>query len=103
MRHVNPWLYERIKVFREQAGMTQAELARKLNLTRASVNAWEMGLSVPSAQSIIDLAKVFHVSTDTILGVDSSYMIDISDLTAEQARIVALLVQHFNSENIKSD
>ena len=73
------------------------------NLTRASVNAWEMGLSVPSAQSIIDLAKVFHVSTDTILGVDSSYMIDISDLTPEQARIVALLVQHFNSENKKSD
>lgn len=101
MRYANLWLYEKIKELREQTGMTQAELARRLKLTRASVSAWEMGLAVPSAQSIVDLANVFHVTTDTILGVSSSQTLDLSDLTEEQQKIIALLVQHFDNENKK--
>ena len=55
-------LAEKIKSIREQLGMTQAEVARKLGLTRSSINGWEMGLSVPSTQYIVELAKLFNVS-----------------------------------------
>lgn len=96
-------IYDTIKTLRQQANMTQAELARKLDVTRSSVNAWEMGISTPSVQNIVELADILHVSTDTILGVDSAYSIDISNLTPEQQKIVALLVQHFDSENKKGD
>ena len=41
-------LPEKIKLLRETCGLTQAALAKKLGLTRASINAWEMGLSTPS-------------------------------------------------------
>lgn len=92
---------ERIKNFRTGAGLTQAELARKLHLTRASVNSWETGLSLPSVQSVADLAELFNVSTDTILGVRQEYTLDISDLTDEQKRLVADLVRHFHKENKK--
>ena len=61
-------LAEKIKSIREQLGMTQAEVARKLGLTRSSINGWEMGLSVPSTQYIVELAKLFNVSTDYLLG-----------------------------------
>ena len=44
---------DRIKTLREENQMTQAELARRLSITRASVNAWEMGISVPSTQYIV--------------------------------------------------
>ena len=40
----------RIKLLRDQRGMTQTELAKRLGITRSSVNAWEMGISVPSTQ-----------------------------------------------------
>ena len=50
-------IYDKIKLLREQKGLTQAELARKLGLTRAGVNAWEMGLSMPSTQYIVELAR----------------------------------------------
>lgn len=103
MRYANLWLYENIKALREQAGITQSELARRLNVSRASVNAWETGLSVPSAQNIVELASIFHVSTDTILGVGSAYALDISDLTAEQKKLVADLVRHFHGENKKGE
>ena len=47
---------ERIKTLRENFGLSQAELAGRLDITRSSVNAWEMGISVPSTQYIVELA-----------------------------------------------
>ena len=47
---------ERIKILREQAGMSQEKLAKRLGITRSSVNAWEMGISTPSTQYIAELA-----------------------------------------------
>ena len=58
---------ERIKTLRENFGLSQAELAGRLDITRSSVNAWEMGISVPSTQYIVELAQLFGVSTDFIL------------------------------------
>ena len=50
---------ERIKTLREKFGLSQAELAGRLDITRSSVNAWEMGISVPSTQYIVELAQLF--------------------------------------------
>ena len=94
-------IYDTIKTLRQQSDMTQTELARKLDVTRSSVNAWEMGISTPSVQNIVELAAIFHVTTDTILGVSSSQTLDIGSLTEEQQKLVALLVQHFDNENKK--
>ena len=55
---------DRIKKLRQQFGLTQSDLAKKLNITRSSVNAWEMGISIPSTQYIVELAELFKVSTD---------------------------------------
>lgn len=41
---------EKIKSLRQQDSLTQAELAKRLGITRSSVNAWEMGISAPSTQ-----------------------------------------------------
>ena len=50
------YMADKIKQLREQMGYTQAELARKLKLTRSSINGWEMGLSVPSTPMVVELA-----------------------------------------------
>ena len=50
-----------IKNLRDQRGMSQSELAKRLSITRSSVCAWEQGLSCPTAQYIIELAKLFRV------------------------------------------
>ena len=64
-------LYDIIKELREDAGYSQAQLAKKLDVTRSSVNAWEMGISAPTTQYIVALAKLFHVSTDYLLGLEN--------------------------------
>lgn len=82
-------LADRIKTLREGAGLTQAEVARMLGLTRSGVNAWEMGLSVPSTQYIVELAKCFGVSTDYLLGLENTSTISVKGLTQKQ--VAALL------------
>lgn len=91
-----------IKALRQQSGFTQSELARKLNITRSSVNAWEMGISIPSTQFVVELARIFRVSTDAILGVSSKRTLDISSLTQEQERILLSILQYFNKVNEES-
>ncbi|MBD9097587.1 MAG: XRE family transcriptional regulator [Ruminococcaceae bacterium] len=51
---------EKIKALREARGITQAELARKLSITRGGVNSWEQGFSTPSPASIVEPAHVLR-------------------------------------------
>lgn len=90
---------EKIKFLREQKGFTQSDLAKKLNITRSSVNAWEMGISVPSTQYIIQLASLFSVSTDYLLGVENTSTIDISGLSEKDIQIIYSLVAHLKNKN----
>lgn len=90
---------DRIKNLREQSGMTQAELAKQLGITRSSVNAWEMGISVPSTQYIVELAGLFRVSTDYLLGLNTSATVNISGLTEADIQLVHHLISHLKAKN----
>ena len=94
---------ERIKVLREQKGMTQADLARQLGITRSSVNAWEMGISVPSTQYIVELSNMFNVSTDYLLGVDATASVSVAGLTEQDVHLVHQLICHLKEKNETSD
>ena len=89
---------DNIKRLREASHLTQTELAKKLNITRSSVNAWEMGISVPSTTYLIELALLFHVSTDFLLGLEQNNTIDISTLSEREAILVYELVDYFTSQ-----
>ena len=91
-------LAEKIKTLREQAGMTQSELAKILKLTRSSVNGWEMGLSVPSTAVIVEIAKVFNISTDYLLGLDNQATIKVGGLTEKEVAILCELAKCFRSK-----
>ena len=93
-------IYERIKKLREKQGYTQTELAKMLGVTRSCVNAWEMGISVPSTQYIVELAGIFNVSTDYLLDVAPSASINISGLTEADVRIVYALIEHLRKSHI---
>lgn len=86
-----------IKALRETAGFSQAELAKRLGVTRSSVNAWEMGLSVPTAQYVVEMAQLFRVSTDYLLGLNHNETIYIDGLTHEEKQILYSLINYFQS------
>lgn len=92
---------DRIRTLRLEKQMTQSELAKMLGITRSSVNAWEMGLSVPSTQYIIEMARMFNVSTDYIMDVDKYAAISIVGLDDEEVKIVHTIIEHFRNKSDK--
>ena len=85
---------ERIKILREQAGMSQEKLAKRLGITRSSVNAWEMGISTPSTQYIAELAGLFRGSADYLLGLSETATVSVAGLTEADVGLVCHLISH---------
>ena len=82
---------ETIKELREARGWTQADLARKLSLTRNGLNSWEQGLSMPSPACLVDLARVFSVSTDYLLGIERLESINVTGLDIKDVAVLTEL------------
>lgn len=61
-------LNENIKTLRKAKGLSQEELAIKLNVVRQTVSKWEKGLSVPDAGMLIQLADALDTNVNTLLG-----------------------------------
>lgn len=89
---------KRIKQLRISRGMTQTELARIMSVTRSSVNAWEMGISVPTAAKLVELSLFFHVSADYILGLDQTEVIRLDGLDQEQKALLYSLLAYFQKQ-----
>ena len=86
---------ERIKQLREIHGDRQADLAKKLDITRSSINAWELGISVPSTKYLVELAQLYGVSTDYLLGIDNKSAIDVTGLTQKEIGAIIEIVDCF--------
>ena len=89
---------EKLKLLREKRNMTQTDVAKELGITRSSVNAWEMGISVPSTQYVIELARLFGVSTDYLLGLDSTSTVNVAGLSDRQLSAVVELIACFREK-----
>ena len=61
-------LSENIKAIRKSKGLSQQELAVKLNVVRQTVSKWEQGLSVPDSEMLISLSEVLETPVSTLLG-----------------------------------
>lgn len=61
-------LNENIKTIRKSKGLSQEELAIKLNVVRQTISKWEQGLSVPDSDMLISLSEVLETPVSTLLG-----------------------------------
>lgn len=61
-------LKENIKAIRKAKGLSQEELAEKLNVVRQTVSKWEQGLSVPDADLLIAISEILETPVGTLLG-----------------------------------
>ena len=59
---------ENIKYLRKREGMTQEDLAEKLNVSRQSVTKWESGQALPDIEKVKEIAYMFSVSVDALIG-----------------------------------
>lgn len=87
-----------IKELRERAGMSQSVLAKRVGVSRSAVNAWEIGLSIPTTQYVAELAQLFHVSADYMLGLDNTESIYIGNLSEKEKHILYSMIDYFHDK-----
>lgn len=83
---------EKIKSLRQQNHLTQAALAQKLSVTKSVVSAYENDLRRPSYEVLVQLARIFNVTTDYLLGIEHKSSIDLSGLTETEKTALLNLI-----------
>ena len=85
-------LNENMKTIRKSKGLSQQELAVKLNVVRKTVSKWEQGLSVPDSDMLISISKALETPVSTLLG---EHVIEskVDDLKAISAKLEVINLQ----------
>lgn len=96
-------LSQQIVNMRFKMGMSQAELARRLGVTRSSVNAWELGFATPQLKHVIEMAGIFSTTVDNMLNISEDVTINISDLNDEERQLVFNLVDILRKAHTEED
>ena len=88
-------LNENIKAIRKSKGLSQEELAVKLNVVRQTISKWEQGLSVPDADMLISISEAFETPVSTLLG-ETVVEAKADDLKAisEKLEVINLQLAH---------
>ena len=84
-------LNENIKAIRKSKGLSQQELAIKLNVVRQTISKWEQGMSVPDSDMLISISEVLETPVSILLG-ETIVETKISDLEviSEKLEIINL-------------
>ena len=88
-------LSENIKKIRKSKGLSQQDLALRLNVVRQTVSKWEQGLSVPDSEMLISLSKVFDIPVNVLLeqNLYTENELEIKDLSLRLEAINVYLAQ----------
>ena len=95
-------LKENLKTVRKAKGLSQEELAIKLNVVRQTISKWEQGLSVPDAEMLISISEVFDTPVSTLLGENlSESKEDDLKVISEKLEIINLQLSQTKKERRK--
>ena len=93
-------LKENIKTIRKSRGLSQEELAIKLNVVRQTISKWEQGLSVPDSEMLISISEVLETPVSTLLGENISES-KVDDLKAISEKLEIINLQLLQRKNAK--
>ncbi len=86
-------LGEMIKKYRLNYRISQVTLAKALGVSKQSVSNWENDNIQPSIEILIKLAEYFSVSTDSLLGISTDTVIDVSGLNDSEKAHIRILIE----------
>lgn len=93
---------KRVKELRQRAGLTQQQLAERILVSKAAISNYELYERNPSPEILIKLARVFHVSTDYLLGIEEKLQVlDVSDLTDEDVEVLEQTAALLRKKNLE--
>ena len=94
-------LNENLKAIRNSKGLSQEELAVKLNVVRQTISKWENGLSVPDSDMLIAISEALETSVSTLLG-ETAAVPEAGDLKAISEKLEIINLQLAQKEGDKA-
>lgn len=94
---------KRFKELRKERKFTQQQLADRIGLAPSAISSYESGARYPSYDVLIKYSKIFHVTTDYLLGIDELNTVDVSGLNQMEKETVIQVINTFiDAKNNKS-
>lgn len=90
---------DKLKNLRLERKLTQKQLADRIGLAVSAVSSYESGVRYPSYDVLIKLSRIFHVSTDYLLGITSARSLDVSGLDDDEIGVVARMIDILRSKH----
>lgn len=90
---------EKLRRLRKEKNLTQKQLADLIGVKHSVISFYEVGDRVPSPEVIKKLAAALHVSSDYLLGIESSETMDVSGLDVHDKALVRSLIDTLREKN----
>lgn len=95
-------LKENMKAIRKSKGLSQEELAIKLNVVRQTISKWEQGLSVPDAEMLITISEVLETPVSILIGENiSESKVDDLKVISEKLELINLQLSQRKNQRRK--
>ena len=99
MRFIFVEFHELLKQLRTEAGLTQKQLGERIGVPKSVISYYELQERIPSPDTLKKIAAEFHVTTDYLLGIEHTKMLDVSGLTDSEIKCVKLMVDTLRNKN----
>lgn len=83
---------DKLKSLRLEKKLTQKQVADRIGLAISAVSSYESGSRYPSYEVLVQLARIFHVTTDYLLGMTDKRSIDVTGLDDSEIELISQLV-----------
>ena len=93
----------RVARLRAAKGLSQAQLAERIGITKGMVSAYENSIRMPSYPVLIKIAGVFNVTTDYLLGIAAGPVLKTDGLTEKQIAVVQDVIDNMRAEQKRED
>lgn len=85
----------RLKKLREDRNLTQKQVAERLDVAKDTIYRYEANLQMPTSDKLAKLARIYHTSTDYIMGLDDKTVLKIYGLSERQKECLENFVDIF--------
>lgn len=90
---------KKIKSLRLERNITQKQLADMAGVAVSAISSYESGNRYPSYDVLISFSRIFHVSTDYLLGLDKMKTVDVSGLDEREINVIMQMIDLLRDKN----
>lgn len=92
---------QKLRMLRESRHLTQLQVANRVGVSKAMISAYETAIKTPSIDVLIRLSRLYGVSVDYLVCVDSAIGLDVTGLDDDSVSLVSALVEKLRGQVIE--